>query len=151
MNEQPGYYMRVTLLVIGTVVLCIALIFGLIAGIAAFSRYQERQSKNQDRQQAQLDARNKVRVSNIEIQNQAQRVKVTEQQAEIRLKKAVGIREAQDEIAKTLTPLYVQFEMTQVLSQIAASGRNNSVVYLPSGANGIPLVATANPKQVTAP
>ena len=56
-----------------------------------------------------------------------------------------------DEIAKTLTPLYVQFEMTDALKQIAKSGKNNSVVYLPSGANGIPLVATVNPNQVTVP
>lgn len=132
------------------------LVFVLIIGVAwlgigAFGRYQARHNRSQDRNQALLDARNKVRVSNIEIQNQAQRVKVTEQQAEIRLKRAVGIREAQDEIAKTLTPLYVQFEMTDALKQIAKSGKNNSVVYLPSGANGIPLVATVNPGQVTAP
>jgi hypothetical protein len=45
----------------------------------------------------------------------------------------------------------VQFEMVQALQAIAASGSNNSVVYIPAGANGIPLVSTANPTRVTRP
>ncbi len=32
--------------------------------------------------------------------------------------------------------------MVDALKQIAKSGKNSSVVYLPSGANGIPLVST---------
>ena len=101
-------------------------------GFAAFGRYN-----------ARADANNRVKISNIEIRNQAQRVTVAKQQAEIRYQTAVGIREAQDEIAKTLTPLYVQFEMVDALKSIAASGKNNSVVYIPSGPNGIPLVSVA--------
>lgn len=93
------------------------------------------------RGQARADARNRVKISQIEIQNQAQRIEIAKQKAEIRKQDAIGVREAQDEIAKTLTPLYVQFEMVEALKAIAASGSNNSVVYIPSGANGIPLIA----------
>lgn len=145
---SPG---KMTAAVIGGVVAFILVIILFLAGFGAFSRWQSRQERNQNRSQALLDASNKVKVSNIEIRNQQQRIQITKQQARIRYESAVGVREAQDEIAKTLTPLYVQFEMTDALKQIAKSGRNSSVIYLPSGANGIPLVATTNPNQVTAP
>jgi len=133
------------------IVACIVVIALFIGGFAATARYVSRQSRQQGRSQALKDAQNKVHISNIEIRNQAQRVRIAQQRAEIRKQKAIGIREAQDEIAKTLTPLYVQFEMTQALLKIAQSGRNSSVVYLPSGANGVPLVATTDPEKVTAP
>jgi len=94
------------------------------------------------RSQALKNANNSVKISAIEIRNQQQRVEIAKQKAEIRLQDAIGVRESQDEIAKTLTPLYVQYEMTQVLLEVARSGRNNSIVYLPGGAGGVPLVAT---------
>lgn len=115
-------------------------VFGVAAADKAFNRYQ-----------ARADAQNRVKVSAIEIQNQAQRVKIAKQHAQIRYQNSIGIRESQDEIAKTLTPLYVQFEMVEALKTIASSGRNNSVVYIPSGANGIPLVSTTNPSEVRNP
>lgn len=110
----------------------VALLVGGAAGCKSFNRYQVR-----------ADASNQVKVSAIQIQNQEQRVKIAKQHAQIRYQNSVGIREAQDEIAKTLTPLYVQFEMVEALKAIAASGKNNSVVYIPAGANGIPLVSLA--------
>lgn len=116
------------------------LFFGVIAFGKAFGRYQ-----------ARADAQNQVKVSAIQIQNQAQRVQIAKQHAQIRYQNSVGIREAQDEIAKTLTPLYVQFEMVEALKAIATSGSNNSVVYIPSGANGIPLVSTTSPHEVKNP
>ena len=122
------------------IIALVVLIFGFAAAIKSFNRYQ-----------ARADANNRVAVSNIEIRNQAQRVQIAKQHAQIRFQNSVGIREAQDEIAKTLTPLYVQFEMVEALKAIAASGRNNSVVYIPSGANGIPLVSTTNPNEVRNP
>ena len=122
------------------IVLGLVLIFGLWAVTKSFNRYH-----------ARADANNRVKVSNIEIRNQEQRVRIAKQKAEIRLQNAIGIRHAQDEIAKTLTPLYVQFEMTEALKAIATSGKNNTVVYIPSGANGIPLVSTTSPNQVTNP
>lgn len=129
MTDTGKTVLRSFIAVFAALVLIIVLIFGLWIGIASISRNQ-----------ARADARNSVKISAIEIQNQAQRIKVAQQKAEIRLQDAIGVREAQDEIAKTLTPLYVQFEMVDALKQIATSGSNNSVVYIPSGANGIPLV-----------
>lgn len=122
------------------IILIVVVIFGFAAAIKSFNRYQ-----------ARADANNRVKVSNIEIRNQAQRVQIAKQKAEIRLQNSIGIRRAQDEIAKTLTPLYVQFEMVEALKAIATSGSNNSVVYIPSGANGIPLVSTTSPNEVKNP
>jgi type II secretory pathway pseudopilin PulG len=118
----------------------ILVLFGFFAAVKSFQRYQ-----------ARADAENQVKVSAIQIKNQAQRVQIAKQHAQIRFQNSVGIREAQDEIAKTLTPLYVQFEMVEALKAIATSGSNNSVVYIPSGANGIPLVSTTSPNEVKNP
>lgn len=131
-SEQGQSSAAVVVVIIGGVILCVFLLLGSLFGLKAYSRYQKRQ-----------DATNSVRISQIEIQNQKQRVEIAKQKAEIRLQDSVGVREAQDQIAKTLTPLYVQFEMVEALKQIAASGKNSSVVFVPSGANGIPMVYDA--------
>lgn len=123
-----------------TGILLVGALFLLWAGWKSFHRYQIR-----------ADAQNAVRVTAIQIKNQEQRVKIAKQEAQIRYERSIGVREAQDEIAKTLTPLYVQFEMVEALKEIAHSGSNNSVVYLPSGANGIPLVSTLDPTKVGQP
>lgn len=118
----------------GLVAFVVAVIAGLMFGLPAYSRYQ-----------ARANASNNVKVSSIEIRNQAQRVLIARQKADIRYQDSVGIRRAQDEIAKTLTPLYVAFEMTQALQAIATSGNNNSVIYLPtSPTTGLPIVPTSN-------
>jgi len=118
----------------------VILLFGFIGLAKSFGRYQ-----------ARADAKNSVQISNIEIRNQAQRVQIAKQKAEIRRQDAIGIREAQDQIAKTLTPLYVQFEMTEALKAIATSGSNNSTVFIPAGAGGIPLGSTTDANKVTRP
>ena len=125
---------------LGMIAVVIGLVIVGIFGFKAIGRYQSR-----------ADANNRVKISNIEIRNQAQRVVVAKQQAQIRVQNAVGIRKAQDEISRTLTPLYVQFEMVQALQEIAANGRNNSVVFIPAGANGIPLVSTLDALKVGPP
>lgn len=112
----------------------ILFIVALMVLIPTYSRYQKRANAN-----------NNVKVSSIEIRNQAQRVLIAKQKAEIRKQDAVGVREAQDEIAKTLTPLYVAWEMTQALEHIATSGTNNSLIYIPtSPSTGLPVVPTSN-------
>lgn len=136
----PGGILATIVVIFVGIALLILLVIGIWWGFASFGRYN-----------ARADANNRVKISNIEIRNQAQRVTVAKQQAQIRFENSVGVREAQDEIAKTLTPLYVQFEMVQALQAIAASGKNNSVVYIPSGANGIPLVSTVNGTSVGQP
>ena len=129
-------------------VMVIAMLFAVGFGIKAYSRYQSRQDRAQNRQQALYDANNQTQINQIRISQQAQLVKVAQQQAEIRFQNAVGVRKAQDEISSTLTPLYVQFEMIDALRQIAESGKNNTVVFIPSGANGVPLVSTMDPTKV---
>lgn len=123
--------------------LVITLLFGGITGCKAFSRYQDRADRSQSRSQALKDANNQVKITAIEIQNQGQRVEVAKQKAEIRKQDAIGVREAQDEIAKTLTPLYVQYEMVEAIKEIAQSGSNSSVIFIPSGNAGIPLITDA--------
>lgn len=114
------------------VIVAIALLFGLYMGIKSVSRYQKLQ-----------EAKNRVKVSEIEIRNQKQRVLIAQQEAEIRHEQSKGVREAQDEIAKTLTPLYVQFEMVEAMKEIARSGSNSSVIFIPAGEAGIPIVKDA--------
>lgn len=126
------------------VFVAVAVLFGATVGVYAVS-------KSVGRAQHRADAHNQVSISSIEIQNQSQRIQVAKQKAEIRLQDAIGVREAQDEIAKTLTPLYVQFEMVDALKAIATSGSNNSVVYIPAGANGIPLVSDVSVGKVGKP
>jgi hypothetical protein len=138
MSEANPWKLGVAAII--TLVAVVVAFFALIAAGKSFNRYQQR-----------ADANNRVKVSNIEIRNQAQRVQIAKQQAEIRLQNSIGVRKAQDEIAKTLTPLYVQFEMVEALKAIATSGSNNSIVYIPSGANGIPLVSTTSPNEVKNP
>ncbi len=137
MNYDPK---RIAGMVVGGILATCVLIFALVLASGAVGRWQKL-----------ANARNNVRVSAIEIRNQEQRIQVAKQKAEIRHEEAKGVREAQDEIAKTLTPLYVQFEMVEALKAIAQSGQNNTVVYIPSGANGIPLVSTIDAAQVGQP
>jgi|SRR3954452_22270905 hypothetical protein len=147
MNESkftPGR----ALLVFLTLVLLTLALGGCAAGVKAYSRYQDRADRNQARQQALYDARNQTQINEIRISQQAQLVKVAQQQAQIRFENAVGVRKAQDEISSTLTPLYVQFEMVDALKTVAASGRNNTVVYIPTGDNGVPLISTVDPTKV---
>ena len=138
MKKESGQSMTVVVALGSIVALCV--LIALMFLLPAYTRYQKR-----------AEANNTVKVSEIEIRNQAQRVQIAKQKAEIRRQDAIGIREAQDQIAKTLTPLYVQFEMTEALKQIALSGENNSTVFIPAGASGIPLVSTTDASRVTRP
>jgi hypothetical protein len=110
-------------------VMSLSLIIGAMFGLKAYNRYQKR-----------ADAENNVRVTAIQIRNQEQRVKIAQQKAEIRYVEATGIRRAQDAISQTLTPLYVQHEMIQALSESGAT-----TVYIPTDpASGLPVVTTRN-------
>jgi regulator of protease activity HflC (stomatin/prohibitin superfamily) len=59
--------------------------------------------------------------------------------AEIRIEEAKGIAEAQRIINATLTPDYLQHEAIGAQLKMAESP-NHTTVYVPAGANGIPLV-----------
>ncbi len=65
--------------------------------------------------------------------------------AEIRIEEAKGIAEAQRIINTTLTKNYLQHEAINAQLKMASSP-NHTTVYIPSGANGIPLVGTVNHK-----
>lgn len=132
--NRTAPWIGTTILVFVGILVCFGLIIGVASCSKSWSRYQKR-----------ADANNNVRVSAIQIRNQKQRVKIAKQHAQIRYQNSIGIRESQDEIAKTLTPLYVAFEMTQALQQIATSGKNNSVIYLPTDPRtGLPVVPVSN-------
>lgn len=132
---------KTTAIVLSIISLLVFIVI-LLVTIPAYSRYQ-----------ARADANNRVSVSAIEIRNQAQRVKIAQQQADIRVQEAIGLRRAQDEIRRTLTPLYVQFQLTQALQAVATSGRNDTVIYLPTNPDtGLPVVPTSNiPTQIGKP
>lgn len=105
---------------------------------------------NFNRSQARKDAENHVAITHIEIAkadeeaqiNHAQ-IKAQEAEAQKRVVEAKGIAAAQDIIQKTLTPEYIQFEAIKAQERIATSGSNNTVIYVPSGTNGTPII-TAN-------
>lgn len=125
---------KVAIAVVVSIVLFLVILFGFLAVVKTYSRYQKR-----------ADANNNVKVTAIEIRNQEQRVLIAKQKAEIRKQDAIGIREAQDEIAKTLTPMYIAYEMTVAMQAIATSGTNNTVIYIPTNPkNGLPVVPITN-------
>lgn len=120
-------------------------------GMGAFSRWNAVQGAENKAHVARIQAANQTQVNQLLIGATAQQVQIHQAQAQVRLADAVGVKEAQDEISKTLTPLYVQFEMVEALKEIAVSGKNNTVEFIPSGANGIPLVSNVQQGAVTAP
>lgn len=128
------------LIILSTFVLFVALIVAGIWGFRAFGRSQDLADAHNNAEVARISAENEQHVNQLRIAAQEQKVKIAQQDAEIRKTNAIGIKAAQDEIAKTLTPLYVQFEMTEALKEIATSGKNNTVIYIPTGENGIPIV-----------
>lgn len=139
MNEAPISTGRVVAYGAAALVICIGLVLGLGFGCKSYNRYQKRQ-----------DAKNQVKVNRTRIQYYQQQEGIERKKAEIRVIHAIGIRKAQDHIAKTLTPLYVAFEMTQALQAISVSGKNNSVVYLPTNpSNGLPIVPGLQPQTST--
>lgn len=134
-RDQLGrLFFQVAAFVIGAVV-CLAILVGILTGYKAWHRSQVR-----------ADANNKVRVTHILIRNAQQQAQVVRAQnaavqarAEQRLIEARGIRHAQDEISATLTDRYLQHEAIKAQVEMAHS-QNHSVIYVPSGANGVPLV-----------
>lgn len=109
---------------------------GLSACVQAYKRAENR-----------ANAENGVKLTHIEISRARQRAEITRAQiaataanAEKRYQEAVGIRRAQDDISRSLTGQYLQHEAIQAQKAVATSGRNNTLIYVPSGANGVPLV-----------
>jgi hypothetical protein len=132
---------------VGIIVGLMVIVFGISVGLGAYGRWSKVQEANTAARTARIEAANQAQVNQLLINSADQQIQIHQKQAQIRLADAVGVREAQDEISKTLTPLYVQFEMVDALKSIAESGKNNTVVYIPTGANGIPLISNTDPTQ----
>lgn len=130
-RDEQGYRTLSFWVAIAAIALIGLVVFFFAFGAAykGYSRYQKR-----------ADAENNVKVTAIQIKNQEQRVQIAKQKAEIRYVEATGIRRAQDAISKTLTPLYVQHEMIQAMSESGAT-----TIYIPTDpASGLPVVTTRN-------
>lgn len=109
------------------VALIAAFIVVLMFALPAYSRYQ-----------ARANARNETLTSRKQVQ-------IAVNLAKARYQTSIGLKRSQDEIRKTLTPLYVQFEMVQALQAVATSGKNNTVVYIPTDPRtGLPVVPISN-------
>lgn len=132
MDDGPGFWVAS----VAAVVAVIVLIFGGIAlvwmGYAGVHRSQQLKNAN-----------NTVKVTHIKIRTAQQQADIVHAQnakvqalAEQRVIEAEGIRKAQDLIAKTLTPQYLQHEAIQAMLHGAPGDR----IYIPSGPQGIPLV-----------
>jgi hypothetical protein len=124
---------------VAIVLLCAIVIVGSVGGCGVY--------KNWHRGQKRADARNGVKITRINIQRARQQALIVRAQnatvrakAQQRFLDAVGIRRAQDEIQKTLSPIYVQHEAIQAQERVATSGKNNTVIYVPSGTNGTPII-----------
>lgn len=129
--------------------LLIGLILGATWAFKSFNRDQRVAEAKNVVTTSRIGANNQVALNRIKIGQQKQRVKIAEQEAEVRIREARGVKAAQDEIAKTLTGEYIQYEMTKVLADIAKSGRNSSVIYIPVGPDGLPVIANAATKSGT--
>lgn len=135
MNHERNENLGLTAALLGViVVVLLGGIFGGIAGCGAVRDY--------GRTQKRKDAENAVKVTHIRIQQAQQQAQIvraqiaaTKARAEQKYQESVGIRRAQDEINKTLTPLYVQHEAIQAMEHGGAAK-----IYIPSGPGGIPLV-----------
>jgi hypothetical protein len=119
-----------------TLVVVVGVCIGLSAGVRAYGRAEKR-----------ADANNDVTLTHIAISRARQQALITRAQIEAtqadadkRFAEAVGIRRAQNEISSTLTAHYLQYEAIQAQKAVATSGRNNTLIYVPSGPNGVPLI-----------
>jgi uncharacterized iron-regulated membrane protein len=136
MNETSYDYTRKAVIwcIVGLIALMV-LSFVFAGGCRSYHRYQKR-----------ADAKNAITVTHTKIGVAQQQAKInraqiaaTKAEAEKRYQESIGIRRAQDEISKTLTPLYVQHEAIQA-QKAAADSPNHTQVYIPSGNQGVPLV-----------
>lgn len=124
--------------VIFTIVVILTILAGIILammfGLPAYSRAQ-----------ALKNERNQTTINDIQIAQTEQLVKVQTQKAQIQIEEAKGIAESQNIIKSSLTPLYIQYLAIEA-QKAQVQGQNHTIIYVPSGNNGIPLVQTTNPE-----
>ena len=132
--EEKNYLGMWILGIIIAVFLLVGIFYSIGFGYRAYNRYQK-----------VADARNEIAVNEMKIQQTEQLVKVEQQKADIRVVEAEGIGKAQDIINKTLTDKYLQHEAIMAQEKMADSP-NHTTIYIPSGQNGLPIVATTDAK-----
>lgn len=127
---------RIVTATVAALLLFVVLMFAINLTTRELGRYQKR-----------ADARNQVEVTHILIKRAEQQARInraqieaTKAEAEKRIEEAKGIRAAQDEINATLTDKYLKHEAIQAQRAIATSGKNNTVIYVPSGDVGTPTL-----------
>ena len=108
---------------------------GLTFGCKAYNRYQRRQ----DVANEVSVTKTKIQVAQQEARVAAAQIQATKAEAKKRYQEAIGLRRAQQEIQKTLTPLYIQHEAIQAQLAMAKS-ENHTIIWAPAGANGVPIV-----------
>jgi hypothetical protein len=89
------------------------------------------------------DAQNNKVTAETAISQKEFEIKSTQADAIKRIEEAKGIAEAQRIINASLTDKYLQHEAITAQREMA-NGENHTVVYIPSGSNGIPLVRTVD-------
>jgi hypothetical protein len=131
------------------VVICVGAGIGLSAAINAYDRAEKRANANNDVALTRIAIRRAQQQSLVAAAD----VGAAQANAEARYTEAVGIRRAEDLIAAgKLTGAYLQYLAIQAQQAVATSGRNNTLIYLPSGNGGVPLVQdVARPNAATAP
>lgn len=120
---------------LGVFVVVTILIFGSMFGLPAYGRYQRLQNE-----------RNQTTINDIKIAQTQQLVKVAEQNKQITVVNAEGIAESQKIINGTLTSQYLQYLAIEA-QKSEVDGQNHTIIYVPSGDNGVPLVQTISPQQ----
>lgn len=130
-NEENN--MKAPIVVISGLIVSVIVIIGLMFLLPAYSRNQRL-----------LNERNQTQVNDIQIAQTQQLVKVQEQKAQIQIAQAHGIATSQAIIKESLTPLYIQYLAIEAQKE-QVNGQNHTVIYVPSGNNGIPLVQTTSP------
>jgi regulator of protease activity HflC (stomatin/prohibitin superfamily) len=86
---------------------------------------------------------NKLAVSQ-DLETRSTQVEIARKDAERRVVEAEGIAKATQIIQQRLTPLYVQHEAIEAQKAMVGSP-NHSVIYIPVGPMGVPIVSTLAP------
>ena len=86
---------------------------------------------------------NKLAVSQ-DLETRSTQVEIAKKDAERRVVEADGIARATQIIQQRLTPLYVQHEAIEAQKAMVGSP-NHSVIYIPVGPMGVPIVSTLAP------
>jgi len=80
------------------------------------------------------------------LEEKETQIQIAIKNAAIAKEEAKGLSEAQEIINKTLTTNYLQYLAIKAQLEMASSP-NHTTVYIPSGANGIPIVKTAEAEE----